>query len=191
MNPEQAELLLQLNDIAAPAQPGWWPLAIGWWFLMALVLLAGYLLLRAFSKVRGKKRRDRWRRTALHEHQQLRQKLKDESDVTTESLAELSVLMRRVALAIVPRGQVASITDHQWLSRLDDIGGTDEYSKGVGQLLSDLPYVKPRPLGKQDLNSLLNLTEDTIRKADKSKVPEATPGRNRSLVSREASNAAL
>ena len=46
MNPEE----IPLRDLHLPEMTGWWPLALGWWFLIALAgcgLL--YLLWRAFK----------------------------------------------------------------------------------------------------------------------------------------------
>ena len=73
--------------------------------------------------------------------------------------------MRRVGLAISPRGKVAALTDDNWLHALDVIGNTRQYSDGVGQLLFRAPYRREHRIDEEDMQRLLNLTESTIRQA--------------------------
>ena len=128
MNPEQQALLEQLNDIATPGEPGWWPLAIGWWVLAVLALLLIIVLVRLFRQRSENKQALLWRELALAEHQRIRASASGRSpDDSVPELAELSVLMRRVALAVLPRDQIASVTDQQWLSCLDELSRTDNY----------------------------------------------------------------
>jgi len=79
-------------------------------------------------------------------------------------VSELSVLMRRVALANRPRQQVASLVDEKWLSVLQQLSGSSQYHKGVGQLLSRGPYSRAT-IDSDQLKSLLALTGTTIRQA--------------------------
>ena len=166
MNPQEQALLQQLNDIATPAQPGWWPLAIGWWVLAALCVVLLFLLWKMVKKKTQHQQAQVWRDLALAEHQRIRNSLSDVKADDNSVLSELSVLMRRVALAVLPRSQIAAATDQQWLAALDSLGNTREYSDGVGQLLDRAPYKKHRSVAEEDLSQLLDLTEATIVSAE-------------------------
>ncbi len=155
----EQELLAQLRDVHLPENPGWWPPAIGWWLLACLLI--GLLLGALFWISRW--RANAWRRAALHEHQ----RLVAASHGNAEVVRELSVLMRRVAIKAEPRQQVASATDQQWLTVLDRIGQTNEYTDGVGGLLTVWPYrdmTSDQAASTDQLNSLFRLTRQTIER---------------------------
>ena len=176
MNPEEQALLEQLNDIATPAQPGWWPPAIGWWVLVTLLVVLLVYVLTKTKKGKQHKLAQAWRDLALAEHQRIRSSALSGSEVDDNpALSDLSVLMRRVALAVLPRSQIAAVTDQQWLAALDSIGHTSEYTDGVGQLLHRAPYRKQQTVAAEDLSRLLDLTESTIVRADSIDTPQQEP----------------
>jgi len=133
MNPD----LSQLRDIHLPERVSWWPPAPGWWlpatFGVLLLALALYLVRRP--------RQNRWRRAALAQWQRLR------ADWTTGDIdgataaRELSVLLRRVALARFPRHQVAALSGEAWLAFLDSaVPEQPLFSSGPGRALLEAPY---------------------------------------------------
>lgn len=170
----EQELLAQLRDVRLPAEPGWWPPAIGWW-VIAVILLA------LFAGVYFAYRRWRdnaWRRVALNEHKRLAaigvdgRRVGDgravdgrAGDDRAEVLTGISELMRRVALKVERRDLIASVTDDQWLRALDRIGQTQEYTQGVGKHLSAAPYQNNASLSADELRRLLALTSQTIGRA--------------------------
>ncbi|MEX0324835.1 MAG: DUF4381 domain-containing protein [Puniceicoccaceae bacterium] len=95
--------LSELRDIVEPAAPGLWPLAPGMWLLFAVVLST--LLFLAWSMVE-KRRRNAYRRAGIV--------LLEEVGTTYE----LSVLLKRVALAVFPREEVASLHGEEWVEFL-------------------------------------------------------------------------
>ena len=103
MNSQEMLSLNKLNDIVIPEAPGWWPPAPGFWLLLALaiivLLLIGYRFYLFWN-------RNRYRRAGLLllEH------------AATEY--EVSVVLKRVALAAYPREQVASLYGDEWLTFL-------------------------------------------------------------------------
>ena len=167
MSPEEQALLQQLNDVITPGQPGWWPLAVGWWLLATLCLLLIVCILLLTKKRKQHKKAAAWRDLALQEHRRIR------SETDTRVVEELSVLMRRVALAVHPRTRIASVTDEQWLASLDAIGQTSEYTEGVGQLLYRMPYRPDGLVADDDLSQLLDLTENTILRAQNNELEES------------------
>ena len=153
----EQELLAQLRDVHVPESPGWWPPAIGWW-LVGCLLVA--LILGVIFWWR-RWRAEAWRRAALREHQLL-----SAGNPGPQSVRALSVLMRRVAMKAEPRYKVASATDQEWLSVLDRMGQTHQYTDGVGRLLTVLPYREMSADSPTDqLTSLFKLTKQTIEQA--------------------------
>ena len=94
-----AASLEHLNDIALPADVPWWPLAPGWYLLLALLLLVGtWLAARAWTRWRA----NAYRRAALRELAR--------AD-NAETIAEL---LRHTALARVPPSVIAQLGGMQW-----------------------------------------------------------------------------
>jgi len=111
-----------------------------------------------------KRERDSWRTTALTEHKRISDDfLNNKNQYST--LAELSVLMRRVSLAVESRRSVAALTDDQWLQRLDVMGETTDYSSGAGRLLYRHQYQREMSLEDGAMFELFELTKNTIKKA--------------------------
>lgn len=142
----------QLYDIHLPPPVSWWPPAPGWWLLLILLLvtaLTSYWLVR-------KHRHNRWRRQALAELAQLQ----EESE---ESLvAQLSVLLRRVAISRYPQAEVASLTGEAWLAFLDEtLGDGTPFQSGAGRALLAGPYAARVEI---DAPALLSLTERWIKR---------------------------
>ncbi len=168
VSPEEQALLEQLHDVVPPQVIGWWPPAFAWWVVMALVLCVLVMLVVFIRKRRKRKQLNRWRRDALSDHQRIANALDARANANSnvsEELAALSVLMRRVSLALLPRSQVAALTDDNWLNALDDIGQTQEYSNGVGQSLRRAPYKRSMQIEPMDALRLIELTETTIKNA--------------------------
>lgn len=132
MNPED----IPLRDLHLPEPIGWWPLAAGWWLLIALVA-AGlcWFLWRAWRRWR----RASARRIALAELKQLSAAY--EQDGNAVQLARgLSALTRRAMLAYAPRSDVAGLTGEAWLAWLDRGLPTALFASGPGRELESLPY---------------------------------------------------
>ena len=106
LTPEQQAALEKLRDIRLPEPIGWWPLAPGWWALIALAVL----LLAAGVTWTILRRRTR-RFAALRELDGLRAQLKagERASVATD----LAALVRRVALSAQGR-HLARLTDADW-----------------------------------------------------------------------------
>lgn len=135
MDPTQ----IPLRDLHLPELIGWWPLAPGWWFLIALAT-AGfvYLLYQSFAKWR----RNASRRVALRELARIQAEFKEGVDETSLAI-ELSELLRRTMLAYAPRNEVAGLTGSSWLEWLDQGLDDKPFSEGSGQNVESLPYRRP------------------------------------------------
>jgi len=157
--------LLPLRDIHLPESIGWWPLAPGWWVLIALAF-AGllYLLYRQYLKWRW----NAARRIALAELARIRRDYEQGADALALSKA-LSELLRRSMLAYAPRGEMAGLTGDRWLNWLDR--GLDDrpFTDGAGKHLESLPYRRPESVAvDQDLSGLI----DAVQRRLKTPLPE-------------------
>jgi hypothetical protein len=93
----------RLHDIALPPEVPWWPLAPGWYAVIALVLAAAvWLSCSAWKRWRS----NAYRRAALQELKSL------------QTAAAIAELLRRTALAIAPRPVIAELTGSAWLDWL-------------------------------------------------------------------------
>lgn len=144
----------RIRDIQLPPDPSFWPLAPGWWLLLALLFMG--LSLLAFNWYR----RGALRRAALKELGQLQVLHHSNGDDTALALG-LSTLLRRLALSRDTRAQVAGLSGEAWLAYLDGRGGTKGFSAGEGRLLLELPYRTDCP-GKLEVDALLDLVRSWI-----------------------------
>lgn len=102
MNSDQTSLD-RLHDLVLPAEVSWWPLAPGWYVVLVLVMLAAcWYAWRAWAHWRA----NAYRRDALRELQSI-------GDV-----GGAAELLRRTALARVPRPVIAGLTGSAWLDWL-------------------------------------------------------------------------
>lgn len=144
---------LPLRDIHLPPPVPWWPPAPGWWLLLGLVILAAVTVLWLWRRhLRG--RRQRAELAALNElfAQQI------EREDPQRLLADLSQLLRRIALGHFPRHEVAGLTAEDWLAWLDrPLGDTPHqggFTRGVGRVLAQGPYAPKIEVDLQALRSL-------------------------------------
>ena len=118
MNGDPASLS-NLHEIVLPEAVYWWPLAPGWWVLACIVAVILVLLVRrAWLHWKA----DAYRRAALRELESM-----------TEPVA-VAELLRRTALAVAPRREIAALTGQAWLDWLDARSSTP-MPQGVRRLL--------------------------------------------------------
>ena len=134
------ENALPLRDLHLPDAIGWWPLAPGWWVVLAIVSAAlGYLAWRLYK---------RWlfnapRRYALRELARLEAEYLEHGNPVTLG-KQLSELLRRGMLAYAPREEVAGLTGKEWLAWLDEGMPLPYFHTEGGKSLLNLPYRDPR-----------------------------------------------
>jgi Domain of unknown function (DUF4381) len=146
---------LPLRDIHIPEPITWWPPAIGWWFLAVLTPLLIVFFVWFYKRLT--------RQTALKTAKKYLTAIKqDTSKEASQKLAELSVLIRRVAISVAPRELAAGLTGREWLAYLDQSVKGSPFSEGVGQLLADAPYRKSA-VTDAEISPLISLCEDWLK----------------------------
>ena len=151
------DALAGLRAYHLPDAPSWWPPAPGWWGLALLLLLAGTAL--AWWLVRRRYRHAAYRQ-ALHELHALRNTLAEGRDVAA-FVRGLSKLLRRYAIALYPRQQVAALSGENWLRFLDRHADGNHFLHGPGRQLLDAPYRRQPEAATAELATLV---ENWIRR---------------------------
>lgn len=109
-----------LRELVEPVPVSWWPPAPGWWVLLAVFVVAlGGVAVNAWLHWR----RNAYRRAALAE---LRQ---------AKTPAEIDSILKRTALSVWPRSEVAPLSGEPWCDWLTATGGKAP-SAAVAELLT-------------------------------------------------------
>lgn len=151
-----------MRDVHDPDLVSWWPPALGWWILAAVVLALLAIAVTSWW-VRRQRARD-WRVDARFRMRQLGRSVRDNDPKT--AVSELSDLLRRVAIARYGRGTCAGLAGDQWLDWLteNDPAGFDWRKNG--RVLLDLPYMPAGSgVGSQDLRKLVAATKRWVKTA--------------------------
>ena len=136
MNSTDPASLQNLNDIVLPPTVSWWPLATGWYFVLALLALAvawiSYRLIRHRIE-------NRYRRAALRELQTLANEMQS-TEKRSDALRLLPVLLKRTALSVYPRSLVASLSSDEWYDFLNSQLGKAAFTGSVRSLMDRISY---------------------------------------------------
>jgi hypothetical protein len=154
------ENALPLRDLHLPEAIGWWPLAPGWWVLIAIV--AAFAAWFAWREYRL------WRFNAPRRHA-----LRELERFETEYLEhrnpvvlgkQVSELLRRGMLAYAPRAEVAGLTGEAWLAWLDEGLPVPYFHTEGGKSLLQLPYRDPDgDVSDVDVGALLSAARMRLR----------------------------
>lgn len=128
--------LRTLADIATPAPVSWMPQTWGWALLTAVAFGA---VLWGCWQWRNHLRANRYRRVATKRLTELEQLVADPNN-TQQVLEEVSVLLKRVALAAWPRERVATLHGGKWVQFLQASDNSHKLNGGLVKLLDDLEY---------------------------------------------------
>jgi hypothetical protein len=155
MNP----LLEQLHDIEGLDPISRWPLAIGWWILIAIgIVILSSLLYFLIRKIIFKRS---WKNDTLKKLALLENNLSDHT--ARETLIALSEYLRRIALRRFSRKECAGLVDEAWLKWLTahDPKNFDWESKGV--LLIKVPYAPTmRYLPSTEIKDLIQAVKNWV-----------------------------
>jgi hypothetical protein len=152
MNTTDPASLQNLNNIVMPGPVSWWPLASGWYYLSGILLAAlawfVYKIIRDWNS-------NRYRRAALRQLDMLSKDIED-TEKRDAGLRQLPVLLKRTALSVYPRSQLASLTGKSWLDFLNSKVSTASFNDSIAGLLDKLSY------SVGDLNTVDAKTADEL-----------------------------
>jgi hypothetical protein len=156
---QAADPLAQLHDIVLPQAISWWPLAWGWWLLLALIL--GVVLSIIFFRQRTIKR-NQYRREAVQELTDIflryQEDKKQEDRQIARLLQQVNILLRRTAMSAQPQNYPVDIQGRDWLQWLATYcpETTHDFTAGVGEALLTGPYQLNPNVDAVALQSLVN-----------------------------------
>lgn len=127
-------LIEQLHDIEGFGPVGFWPLAIGWWILIACALGALFLIWRRFLYLRS------WKGETLRKLKHLEKNLSPST--SQETVVELSTYLRRIAVRRFPRKECAGLVGDAWLKWLKSHDPKQFDWTGKGKMLIAVPYAQ-------------------------------------------------
>lgn len=151
---------LDLRDIHLPEPISWWPVAPGWWLLLAsLIVILVFVFLT--KKHYSSKQLNREIKTEL---EQIKRQFK-KSNNKLELAKSLSVLLRRASISLYSEKEVAGLTGDQWLAFLDKTqqekssSSTHKFTTETGKALITAPYLPESNDFDFDTNALIKLCE--------------------------------
>lgn len=144
---QAAPIVEGLNDIVVPAPVSMMPQTIGWVVLGAIAVLT---VVAAVLWARRRYVRNAYRREAL-------------AVLDQTPLAALPALVKRVALAAVPRTEVAALTGDAWLAFLDRTYGGRGFTSGPGKALASVSF-DPAAADERSAADLRQLVARWIRR---------------------------
>jgi len=152
MNSPDPSSLQNLNDIILPDAAAWWPLAIGWYFVIGFLLI---ILLWFVYRSINNWFRNQYRRAALKQLKVLAESIQH-TDTRDSGLRQIPVLLKRTALSCYPRKSVASLSGKHWHEFLNSMVSTPSFTSATASLLDTVSY------SAGDLGSLDNEAADQL-----------------------------
>lgn len=152
----------KLHGLTLPDGVAWWPPAIGWWLIFAVIVLSFVL----WWYRRYKTRNPVTINTSISDAQNLLERAYKnwcDNNNDHEFISQVSILLRRLLLSIYPRQQIAGMTGTAWLQLLDQGMSDKPFSKGAGMILLYGPYQKNI---NYDLTQLYKLCHNKIKQIE-------------------------
>ncbi len=138
MNDLEQLIISQMRDVKSVHEVSPYPVAIGWWFVLALIVAIILFNLALIYKKR------QYRKSWMFElEQQLDNMIKNFDQVSPKkTISELNELMKRIAMQFYKRTETASMEGIQWLKWLSarDPNGFNWIKKG--KILIMYPYMQ-------------------------------------------------
>ncbi len=157
--------VLDLKDIHLPEPISWWPLASGWWLLLAcLVLLA--VIVFFIKKVHKSKQLNREINIEIKKIKTQFRRTKNKYELAQS----LSILLRRSSISFYSEKDIAGLTGEQWLAFLDDTtsetngsSNAKKFQSKTGNALIVAPYLPKTSNFDFDAQALVRLCENWLK----------------------------
>lgn len=146
-------LLDNLKDIHQPAKVSIFPLAPSWYLLLALLVILASIII--WLKLHKKKKAQQ-----IKQIYSILGTLEQNCTSNKELLADISILLKRVAMWRFPDRQVQLKFGNEWLVFLDQTGKTTEFSSGIGKCLANSYQFNAN---NNDYQALFNLIKKWLR----------------------------
>ncbi len=154
--PAPAMQTLPLRDIKLPAEPSFWPLAPGWWLLIALLMML--LIWLGFKWYRHHQKKQRWQ--AIDEQLSAIEFKYTQDQNSQQLLTGISAFLRRFVKHQLGQNTATSLSGTQWIEHLNQLDSKPTFS----------PYERPLTQGpfqascEYDADGLLQATRAFIKR---------------------------
>lgn len=148
-----------LRDIHLPDAISWWPPAIGWWILLALIIAAFILIPKLYRRITYTS----LNKVANITFQKIIAEYEENKNDSTFVIAT-SQFLRQTAMSYYGRNEVAQLTGDKWLQALNNITEQDHFSNEIKQTLVNAPYQKNISI---DAEQLINTVQSWLDKLPK------------------------
>ncbi|GMR01665.1 MAG: DUF4381 domain-containing protein [Gammaproteobacteria bacterium] len=156
------EQTLNLRDIHLPEPISWWPLAPGWWILVACII---FVILTLFIARKIYQARQ-LKRDITAELEQIKQQFKKTQN-KSQLARSLSVLLRRANITYNPTSNIAGLTGDDWLTWLDDTNKSStadtRFQSDTGKILLSAPYLPENAALDFNARELIHLCESWLQ----------------------------
>jgi len=143
-----------LRDIHLPDAISWWPPAIGWWILLALIILTFIFLPKLYRRITYTP----LKKVANSTFQNIVVRY-NESNNSLNFVHETSQFLRQIAMSYCGRENIAQLTGEQWVQALNNITEHDHFKDDIKQILLNAPYQKNINL---DVEQLIIVVENWL-----------------------------
>lgn len=149
-----------LRDIAGLHEISWWPLAFGWWIVVACLVIAlavgVYFLYKQFQYYRS------WRGRSFRTLVQLERNL--DLDNLKSSLQQLSCEIRQIAMQTSSRSSCAGLTARNWLNWLQAHDPLAFHWENKGMILISDQYGPAQSYDIDQIKEIISATKAWVRK---------------------------
>jgi hypothetical protein len=146
MNPDAG---LPLRDIHLPDPVSWWPPAPGWWLLLCLLVIIGFLLFRVIKKIR----QPVLKKSAIAEVEKLINNYQQHQNRQL-LVQQLSMLVRRIGMSYMSRRHMAGLTGTGWFKKLNSLGSDHVLHEDTIDILSQVPYQRQPEIDEQQIQTI-------------------------------------
>lgn len=153
--PSQEAQVLPLRDIKLPTEPGFWPLAPGWWIL--IVLLVVLLLWLAIKWYRHSVKKSRWQE--INQQLTVLENSYKKNNDNQQLLTDVSTFLRRFVKFQLKQHQATTLAGNSWVAYLNQFHSAQPFA----------PYESALTVGvyqaqcDYDAAGLLQTTRDFIK----------------------------
>jgi hypothetical protein len=165
LSPAAQGAAIELRDIHLPEPVSWWPVAPGWWALLALLVFA-IVMFMVLRKAHRNRRLNRLVRDEIRrELEAIRQHYHQSSNAVMLA-RELSQLLRRAAISYYPASDIAGLTGDDWLTFLAQTHSKENpklsFSSDNARILLTAPYLDDSAQIELDAEQLIALCESWL-----------------------------
>ena len=163
--PAYQGVALELRDIHLPEPVSWWPVAPGWWALLAL-LVGAIVMFTLLRKVNRNRRLNRLLRDEIrHELEKIKQHYHHSTNAVMLA-RDLSQLLRRAGISYYPASDIAGLTGDDWLTFLAQTHSKERsglsFSSDNASALLTAPYLDDSAQIELDAEQLIALCESWL-----------------------------